>query len=64
MLRPTARCQNLNHRRSDAPVRACPMCGEVVNPRVPPKACLEIEHAKRRREMNAYCVDCGVRLAT
>ena len=63
-MTPPARCPNLNHGRSDAPVRACPMCGEIVNPRVPPKECSEEEHAKRKRERNAYCVYCGKRLTT
>ena len=63
MTRP-ARCPNLNHGRLDPPVRACPMCGEIVNPRVLPRACSEEEHAQKLRERNAYCMNCGKRLAT
>ena len=58
-----ARCPNLNHSRSTAPVRACPMCGEIVNAGVLAKACSDEEHAKTRRERNAYCMHCGKRLA-
>ena len=58
------RCPNLNHGRADPPVRACPMCGAIVNSRVLAKACSDGRHALLRRERNAYCVDCGKRLAT
>ena len=58
----TARCPNLNHSRHAAPVRACPMCGEIVNAGVLARACSEEEHATKRRERNAYCVHCGKRL--
>ena len=40
------------------------MCGEIVNPRVHPKECSEEDHARRKRERNAYCVHCGKGLAT
>jgi hypothetical protein len=62
MTRPP-RCPNFNHGRSNPPVRACPMCGEIVNPRVASQACSEEEHAKKRQERNAYCMHCGKRLA-
>jgi hypothetical protein len=55
-------CQNMNHGRRNSPVRGCPDCGEVVNARIPPRACGEAEHARRRREQSTYCVDCGRRL--
>ena len=55
-------CPNLNHRRRNAPVRFCPMCGEVVNENIPIKKCTEEEHAKSRRERNKYCLDCGEQL--
>ncbi len=32
-------CPNMNHRRSDAPVRYCPNCGEVVNENIILKKC-------------------------
>jgi hypothetical protein len=53
------RCPNLNHGRKDPPVRACPMCGETVNPTIPEKRCTETEHARKKRNHNAYCIDCG-----
>ena len=56
------RCPNFNHGRPNAPVRNCPMCGEVVNSKIPQKVCGEEKHAKSRRERNAYCVDCGEQL--
>jgi len=52
----------MNHRRSDAPVRFCPGCGEVVNGAIAIKCCAEEVHAKKRRNMEAFCVDCGERL--
>jgi predicted RNA-binding Zn-ribbon protein involved in translation (DUF1610 family) len=62
-MRPTS-CPNLNHRRSNAPVRFCPKCGEVVNAGIPIKRCSEADHARKRREMEAYCIDCGAQLIT
>ena len=52
-------CPNMNHRRSDAAVRFCPTCGEVVNAKIGMKRCREEEHAKRRRELSKFCVNCG-----
>ena len=55
-------CSNFNHRRPNAPVRFCPMCGEVVNNNIPLEACTADKHAKSRRDRNKYCVDCGEQL--
>ncbi len=55
-------CPNLNHGRADPPVRVCPMCGEVVNPKLPVKACSEQKHAKMTFHQDAFCIDCGKRL--
>lgn len=52
-------CENLNHRRSDAPVRFCPQCGKVVNAQISLKHCSEVNHDKSRRRHNFFCVDCG-----
>ena len=52
-------CNNLNHGRSDAPVRFCPQCGAVVNARVIPRRCSEDSHDHSRRNQNFFCVDCG-----
>lgn len=56
------RCPNTNHSRTNAPVRCCPMCGDVVNGNVPTKKCSVGEHAKSRRDQSKYCVDCGEQL--
>ena len=56
------KCPNLNHTRSNVPVRFCPMCGDVVNKNIPIKRCGEEKHAKSRRGRNKYCVDCGEQL--
>jgi len=56
------RCPNLNHARTNAPVRFCPRCGEVVNINIPIKNCTQDEHAKSRRDRNTYCVNCGEQL--
>ena len=58
----TPSCPNFNHRKSDAPVRFCPSCGEVVNDDRPVQRCTEVEHAKARREFSKFCVDCGEQL--
>ena len=62
MITRTNYCPNLNHRRSDAPVRFCPTCGELVNENIPIKKCPEEKHAKSRLERNKYCLDCGEQL--
>ena len=57
-----SRCLNFNHRRKNAPVHFCPMCGEVVNKAIAVKKCSEETHASRRRDRARYCVDCGEQL--
>lgn len=57
-------CDNMNHRRSDAPVSHCPACGGVVNARVVSSACDETKHAAARRRQSRFCVDCGAELIT
>jgi hypothetical protein len=61
--RAATQCPNFNHRRSDAPVRHCPSCGEVVNAKVTSARCASPRHDARRKEGSAFCVDCGERLA-
>ncbi len=58
MLTGKNRCLNFNHSHSNAPVRFCSMCGEVVNENLPIKNCSQEEHAKSRYERNKYCIDC------
>ena len=58
----TSPCPNFNHRRANAPVRFCPMCGGVVNKDIPISKCSEEEHAASRRNRNEYCVNCGEQL--
>jgi ribosomal protein S27AE len=53
-------CDNMNHRRDDAPVRFCPKCGEVANIIV--KQCSVEEHAESRMNRNKHCVHCGLQL--
>jgi len=55
-------CPNLNHSRTDAPVRYCPMCGKVVNKYRPIKTCTQEEHAKSLRKRTRYCMHCGDQL--
>lgn len=57
-----ASCDNANHRRTNAPVRHCPTCGEVVNAHAPRHECSESQHAAIRRERSVYCTDCGMRV--
>jgi hypothetical protein len=57
-------CDNLNHRRADAPVAYCPQCGRCVNATARrPHTCDNATHAKARRERDAWCVHCGVSLS-
>lgn len=55
-------CDNMNHRRLDAPVGHCPECGAVVNAQIGLKSCSEEKHAAARRRQSVYCVDCGKKL--
>jgi hypothetical protein len=55
-------CENMNHRRSNAPVPCCPQCGRVVNRDIPLRACTSDQHAASRRGGWRYCVQCGVQL--
>ena len=41
-----SKCDNLNHRRTDAPVRFCPRCGEVVNENIPTAKCTADTHVR------------------
>ena len=52
-------CPNDNHGRAIVRVRHCPLCGEIVNGKIPIGACSDAQHAKRRRLRDPYCVDCG-----
>lgn len=55
-------CLNLNHRKTNAPVRCCPNCGAVVNDKIPIKQCSEQVHANRKMQQSKFCVDCGEQL--
>jgi hypothetical protein len=56
-------CDNLNHRRANAPVAHCPQCGGVVNPSLRGASrCDEAGHQKARRTFAAYCIQCGTQL--
>lgn len=55
-------CENMNHRRSNAPIAHCPACGYVVNDAISGRACTEADHAAERRRQNAFCTGCGAEL--
>ena len=55
-------CDNMNHRRADAPVGHCPKCGGVVNARMAAESCSESKHSAARRQQSIFCVDCGAQL--
>ena len=55
-------CENMNHRRANAPVGHCPECGGVVNGSLPARSCSEAEHAAARRRQAVFCVHCGTQL--
>lgn len=56
------RCSNMNHSRSNAPVKFCPSCGDVVNRQAPSQRCDDAKHAYRRKDRNLFCCDCGKKL--
>lgn len=55
-------CSNLNHRITNAPVRYCPMCGEIVNNNIPTCECPAEDHAKKRRERKSIVLIAASRL--
>jgi|WetSurMetagenome_2_1015567.scaffolds.fasta_scaffold240447_2 hypothetical protein len=55
-------CLNRNHGNPSAPVRFCPICGEVVNQNIPVKNCVKEKHDKSRIQRMIFCVDCGEQL--
>ena len=55
-------CDNMNHRRANAPVGHCPKCGGVVNDAIRAQSCSEAQHAAARRSQTVFCVQCGVQL--
>lgn len=62
-LRTPTDCDNMNHRRPDAPVGHCPQCGKVVNESLRRSAsCNEAAHAAARRRQVDFCVHCGLQL--
>jgi len=59
MVTETNHCPNYNHRRTNPPVRSCPICGEIVNHTISIQPCQEEKHARAQRNRDKYCVDCG-----
>lgn len=55
-------CENMNHRRRDAPVSHCSECGSVVNAHVASVGCNDSKHDAARRRQSRFCVDCGTQL--
>jgi predicted RNA-binding Zn-ribbon protein involved in translation (DUF1610 family) len=62
MTRMTTSCDNMNHRRANAPVAYCPQCGAVVNDGIARGRCEEQRHADARRRQCDYCTNCGQQL--
>jgi hypothetical protein len=61
-MKPVNRCTNMNHGRMNAPIKFCPVCGEVVN-REASARCDSGKHADMRRQRLVFCHDCGKKLA-
>ncbi len=57
-MKTQVRCTNMNHGRTNAPVRFCPTCGVVVNKSANGQ-CDEAKHASQRKNRSAFCHDCG-----
>ena len=56
------KCINQNHSKMNVTVRNCSACGEIVNDKIAKKTCTEPQHARKRKEGNVHCVDCGTGL--
>ena len=57
------RCPNMNHGRTNAPIRHCPNCGELLNAAIR-KGCDDAKHKILRRDRSIFCHDCGKKLST
>ena len=56
-------CDNLNHRRANAPVAHCPQCGGIVNQSLRAASrCDDSRHLAARRTFAAFCITCGTQL--
>ena len=55
-------CENMNHRRANAPVGHCPQCGGVVNQAYHMESCAADQHAAMRRRQSVFCIHCGMQL--
>ena len=55
-------CENMNHRRTNAPLPYCPQCGGLVNRDLPRRTCSAEQHAFSRRQGSVFCVGCGAQL--
>jgi len=55
-------CENMNHRRANAPVAHCPQCGGSVNDNIRVQRCDEVDHAAARRRQAVFCIHCGMQL--
>mgnify|MGYP002146686187 FL=1 len=51
-------CRNMNHGRTNPPVRFCPNCGEKLKS-ASVASCDEEKHRSRRKDRNHFCHDCG-----
>jgi hypothetical protein len=56
------RCGNMNHGRTNAPVRFCPMCGGKINMKITTR-CDANKHASQRKDRLSFCCDCGEKLS-
>jgi rRNA maturation endonuclease Nob1 len=61
-MRYGVRCPNMNHGRTNAPVKFCPMCGDSVN-RAAAGSCDHARHADLRKNRHVFCPDCGKKLS-
>jgi len=57
------RCPNDNHGRMVIRVRCCPTCGQLLNAKIAAIQCPQDSHARKRRDRNLFCMDCGTSLA-
>ncbi|MDG0817236.1 hypothetical protein [Bdellovibrio svalbardensis] len=61
-MKTQTRCPNMNHGKTNAPVKFCPNCGEVLNAAVRVR-CDEDKHKHLRKSRISFCTDCGKSLA-
>jgi len=54
-------CDNVNHTVHDVKIKYCSDCGQQFSA-LRSVSCDDIKHARKRKEKDAFCCDCGKKL--